>query len=59
MFYTDHTGIGDKGIWQFRLGLNNGHKIGGITQSCYGAKLVIMREEMKQAHPEIYLLSGG
>ncbi len=58
-FYTDHTGIGDKALWCFRLGLNNGHKIGGITQICHGMKFVLMREEMKKAHPEIYLLTGG
>ena len=58
-FYTDHTGIGDKGIWTLRLGLNQGHKIGGITQICHGTKFVIMREEMKAAHSEMYLLSGG
>ncbi|WP_170266753.1 DUF4838 domain-containing protein [Brevifollis gellanilyticus] len=58
-FYTDHTGIGDKGIWCFRLGLNNGHKIGGITQICHGIKFVLMRDEMKKAHPEMYLLTGG
>lgn len=58
-FYTDHTGIGEKGLWQFRLGLNNGHKIGGITQICHGMKFVLMRDEMKKAHPEMYLLTGG
>lgn len=58
-FYTDHTGIGDKVMWCFRLGLNNGHKIGGITQICHGMKFVLMREEMKKAHPEMYLLTGG
>jgi uncharacterized protein DUF4838 len=58
-FYTDHTGIGEKGIWCFRLGLNNGHKIGGIAQICHGAKFVLMRDEMKKAHPEMYLLTGG
>lgn len=58
-FYTDHTGIGDKALWCFRLGLNNGHKIGGITQICHGMKFVLMREEMKKAHPEMYLLNGG
>ncbi|HEY1050352.1 MAG TPA: DUF4838 domain-containing protein [Prosthecobacter sp.] len=58
-FYTDHTGIGDKAIWCFRLGLNNGHKIGGITQICHGTKFVLMRDEMKKAHPEMYLLTGG
>ena len=58
-FYTDHTGIGEKAIWVLRLGVNQGHKIGGIAQSCHGAKFVLMREEMKQAHPEMYLLTGG
>lgn len=59
MFYTDHTGIGDKAIWTLRLGLNQGHKIGGITQICHGMKFVLMRDEMKRAHPEMYLLTGG
>jgi len=58
-FYTEHTGLGDKGIWMLRLGLNQAHKIGGISQICHGAKFVIMREEMKRAHPEMYLLTGG
>lgn len=58
-FYTEATGLGDKGIWTLRLGLNFGHKIGGITQICHGAKFVLMRDEMKQAHPEMYLLTGG
>lgn len=59
MFYNDHTGIGDNAIWNFRLGLNNGHKIGGIAQICHGAKFVVMREEMKKKHPEMYLLKDG
>ena len=59
MFYTDHTGIGEKAIWTLRLGLNQGHKIGGITQICHGMKFVLMRDEMKRAHPEMYLLTGG
>lgn len=58
-FYSDHTGLGEKGIWTLRLGLNQAHKIGGISQICHGSKFVIMREEMKQAHPEMYLLTGG
>jgi len=58
-FYTDHTGIGDKGIWTLRLGLNQEHKIGGISQICHGMKFALMREEMKRAHPEMYLLTGG
>ncbi len=59
MFYTDHTGIGEKAIWTLRLGLNQGHKIGGITQICHGMKFVLMRDEMKRTHPEMYLLTGG
>lgn len=59
MFYTDHLGLGEKAIWTLRLGLNNGHKIGGITQICHGMKFVIMREEMKKAHPEMYLSIDG
>lgn len=58
-FYTDHTGLGEKGIWTLRLGLNQGHKLAGVTQVCHGLKFVIMREEMKKAHPEMYLLTAG
>lgn len=58
-FYTDHTGLGEKGIWTLRLGLNQAHQIGGISQICHGMKFVLMRDEMKRAHPEMYLLSGG
>lgn len=58
-FYSENTGIGDKGIWTLRLGLNWGHKIGGTSQICHGAKFVVMREEMKKAHPEMYLLTNG
>jgi|GEM_PF-1007033 len=55
---ADHTGIGDKGIWTLRLGLNQGHKIGGISQICHGMKFVLMREEMKRAHLEMYPLNN-
>ncbi len=50
-FYTDHTGIGDKGIWTLRLGLNQGHGSAASPRSVTGLKFAIMREEMKQAHP--------
>ena len=59
MFYTEHTGIGEKGIWTLRLGLNHGHKLIGITQPCHGIKFVLWREEMKRAHPEMYLSIAG
>ena len=59
MFYTDHSGLGEKGIWMLRLGLNQGHTILGVTQPCHGIKFVLWREEMKKAHPEMYLTIGG
>lgn len=59
MFYTEHTGIGDKALWSLRLGLNQGHKLLGVTQPCHGIKFVLWREEMKRTHPELYLSTGG
>lgn len=59
VYYTEHTGIGDKALWNLRLGLNHGAEILGFPQICHGVKFVIKREEMKQAHPEIYLLRHG
>lgn len=58
-FYSEHIDRGEKGLWTLRLGLNHGHRLLGVTQSCHGIKFVLMREEMKRAHPEMYLLSGG
>lgn len=59
VYYTQHTGIGDRAMWNLRLGLNYGAEIAGFPQICHGLKFVIMREEMKQAHPELYLLTDG
>jgi len=59
VYYTGHTGIGDKALWNLRLGLNYGVEVAGFPQLCHGMKFVIMREEMKQAHPEMYLLKDG
>jgi len=59
VYYTEHTGIGDKALWNLRLGLNHGTEILGFPQICHGIKFVIKREEMKRAHPEIYLLRNG
>ncbi|MCX6847657.1 MAG: DUF4838 domain-containing protein [Verrucomicrobia bacterium] len=58
-YYTQHTGIGDRALWDLRLGLNFGAEIAGFTQICHGLKFVIMRDEMKKAHPEMYLLTDG
>ncbi|MFO1006909.1 MAG: DUF4838 domain-containing protein [Planctomycetaceae bacterium] len=59
VYYTEHTGIGDKALWNLRLGLNHGTEIVGFPQICHGMKFVIKREEMKRAHPEMYLLRNG
>lgn len=59
IYYTEHTGIGDKALWNLRLGLNHGAEILGFPQICHGMKFVIKREEMKRAHPEMYLTING
>lgn len=59
VYYTEHTGIGDKALWNLRLGLNHGAEILGFPQICHGSKFVIKREEMKKAHPEMYLMRDG
>lgn len=59
IYYTEHTGIGDKALWNLRLGLNHGAELLGFPQICHGIKFVIKREEMKKAHPEMYLLRNG
>ena len=59
VYYTQHTGIGDRALWNLRLGVNYGAEIAGFPQLCHGLKFVIMREEMKQAHPEMYLRTDG
>jgi len=59
IFYTEHTGIGDKAMWNLRLGLNHGAGILGFPQICHGIKFVIKREEMKRTHPEMYLMITG
>lgn len=59
VYYTQHTGIGDRALWNLRLGVNFGADIVGFPQMCHGLKFVINREEMKQKHPELYLLTDG
>jgi hypothetical protein len=59
VYYTQHTGIGDRALWNLRLGVNFGAEIAGFPQLCHGMKFVIKREEMKQAHPGMYLLING
>jgi len=59
VYYTQHTGIGERALWNLRLGLNYGTEIAGFPQLCHGMKFVIKREEMKKAHPEMYLTING
>jgi len=59
IYSTEHTGIGAKALWNLRLGLNHGAELVGFPQICHGMKFVIKREEMKRAHPDMYLLRGG
>jgi hypothetical protein len=59
VYYTQHTGIGERALWNLRLGLNFGADIVGFPQMCHGLKFAINREEMKQKHPELYLLTDG
>ncbi len=59
IYYTEHTGIGDKALWNLRLGLNHGAELLGFPQICHGMKFVIKRDEVKRAHPEMYLLRNG
>lgn len=59
VYYTQHTGIGDRALWNLRLGLNYGAEIAGFPQLCHGMKFVIKRKEMQQAHPEMYLKING
>ncbi len=49
----------DDARWRLRLGLHKGHDVIGITQAVHGMKYVLMREEMKEAHPEFYALWDG
>jgi hypothetical protein len=59
IYYTEHTGIGEKALWNLRLGLNHGAELVGFPQICHGIKFVIRRDEMKRAHPGMYLVRGG
>ena len=59
VYYTQHTGIGDRALWNLRLGVNYGAEIAGFPQLCHGMKFVIKRAEMKRAHPEMYLKING
>lgn len=58
-FYHEHLGKPELSLWGLRLGLNAGHDLIGITQMSHGMKFVLMRDEMKEKHPEFYALWDG
>ncbi len=58
-YFYPREHFGEIRLWNLRMGINMGHDLIGITQPGHGIKFVIMREEMKQAHPEIYATMNG
>lgn len=56
--YAQH-GLGDVGLWNFRLGFNPGHRKLGHVQAGHGLKWVLRLPEMYEAHPEFYALRDG
>ena len=58
-YYHDFLGVPELSLWNLRMGINHGKDLIGITQPGHGIKFVLMRDEMKAAHPEIYALWQG
>lgn len=58
-YFFPREEFGDIRLWNLRLGLNEGHDLIGLTQPGHGMKFVMMREEMKLAHPEMYAIVNG
>ncbi len=56
--YAQH-GLGEVGLWNFRLGFNPGHRKLGHVQAGHGLKWVLLHPDMYQAHPEFYALRNG
>lgn len=53
------TATRDEILWQLRLGLNHGAAIAGRRHPVHGVDYVHSREEVKQAHPEYFLMVNG
>ncbi len=56
------TGKMEEILWQLRLGTNQGNELMGFGPNpgvAHGIKAVISRDEVKDAHPEYYMLKGG
>lgn len=58
-YFTDFMGIPELSLWNLRLGVNQAQDLVGMTQVGHGMKFVLMRDEMKKAHPEFYALWDG
>lgn len=56
--YAQH-GLGETGLWNFRLGTNPASDKLGHVQAGHGIKWVLRRPEMFEAHPEYYVLRNG
>lgn len=61
MFSQYFWGTRDDLLYSWRLRLNHGDEVLGVTQphQGHGGRLVHAREEMKAAHPEYYALRAG
>lgn len=58
-YYYGQHGLGDVGLWNLRLGFNPGGDLLGHVMQGHGSKWVMMRPEMREAHPEFYALYEG
>lgn len=58
-YFHEFLGKPELALWNLRLGTNYAHDLIGITQMGHGIKFVIMRDEMKRNHPEMYALWDG
>jgi len=58
-YFYDFLGKPELTLWNLRLGANYAQDLLGVTQLGHGIKFVIMRDEMKAKHPEMYALWGG
>lgn len=58
-FFYEFMDLPKLDLWTLRLGCYRGQDLIGMTQPAHGMKFVLMREEMKKAHPEYYSLHNG
>lgn len=58
-YFHSNMGKPELTLWNLRLGANYAQELLGVTALGHGIKFVIMRDEMKAKHPEMYALWGG